>query len=103
AGMAEGFGQAMAAERAAPAPGLQDRGRDDPGGEQLMEPGDGRLGLRAQLGAEDDRTARLALGVVDRAFRNRAAEHLLQAERLGAELDVVVVPSALAAVFVFDR
>src|SRR5947209_18023006 len=101
--MAERLGEAMAAQRTATALRLEDRGRDRPGFEQSMQPGDGRLGLVAQLGGERDGAARLALGVVDRALGDGTAEHLLEAERLGAELDVVVVPAPPAAVLVLDR
>jgi hypothetical protein len=50
----EGLGQAVAAEGAAPALGLENGGRDSPALQQGMEPGDGLLGLGAEFWCELD-------------------------------------------------
>lgn len=56
-----------------------------------------------QLRRDDDFPPPMTAGVKDRAFGYRASEHVFQAHRLRGELEVVVQPLALVAVFVFDR
>src|SRR5208282_2880556 len=83
--IADNFGKAMAAKGAAAASWFQDGLGHSSRFEQLMEPDDRGLGL----------------GMVDRSLGNIAPKHLLEAERLGAELDVIVIPPSLSALLVF--
>jgi hypothetical protein len=101
-GMSEGVGQAVIAEGAAAAPWREQGGREALRVEQVVEPGDGGLGVGAECRGELNLTAGLALFVVDGAAGHDGVEHFLEAEGLGAELDVVVVPASLAAAFVLD-
>jgi hypothetical protein len=68
-----------------------------------MQTGDRGLGLGTEVGCELHCTSGLALGMVDRSLGNIAPDHLLKTERLGAELDVVVIPPFLSALLVFHR
>lgn len=62
----------------------------------------GLLGVLAQVCSERDGDAAARTPVEDFTLLNGLAGHFFQAEGLGAELDLVVVPFALLAVFVFD-
>jgi len=99
--IADNFGKAMAAKGAAAASWFQDGLGHSSRFEQLMEPDDRGLGLGAEVGCELHCTSGLALGMVDRSLGNIAPKHLLEAERLGAELDVIVIPPSLSALLVF--
>ena len=101
--MGEGFGDTMTAERASPALRFRDGGWNDPGGQERMKLADGLLRPGAKVRSESDGPPRLALRVVDGPLGHGTTEHLLQAEGLGAELDIVVIPSPLATVLVLDR
>jgi hypothetical protein len=101
-GAAEGFGQAMTAEGAPTALWLENSGRNSSTPEQRVEPGDRVFGLGAEFGCELDLAPRLALLVIDRAAGDGRSEHFFEAEGLGAKLDVVVVPPAFLAAFIFD-
>jgi hypothetical protein len=93
----------MRPERTPAALGLEHGGRDHGGREHRVESGDGRLGLSPEIGRERDLPTLAALSVEDRPLGDWLAEHLLQAEGLGAELDIVVVPAAVSSPLVFDR
>ena len=58
--------------------------------------------MPAEVVVEGDLVALLRLGVENGAGGNGDAEHLFEAERLGAELDLVVVEATLGAFLVFD-
>src|SRR5271157_4153471 len=101
--IADNFRKAMAAKGAAAASWFQDGLGHSSRFEQLMEPGDRGLGLGTEVGCELHCTSSLALGMVDRPLGNIAPKHLLEAQCLGAELDVVVIPASLSALLVFHR
>jgi hypothetical protein len=42
-------------------------------------------------------------GVVEKATRDVAAEHVFQGQGVGAELDLIITPLASTALFIFDR
>jgi hypothetical protein len=66
--------------------------------------GNGRiLGELAQLGIERHADAALRLAVEQRTLGHRAAGHFFQAQRLGAELDLVGAMQLRLAALVFDR
>lgn len=58
--------------------------------------------LMAQVGRELDPRALAGLRVVDRPFVDGDAEHFFKAERLGAELGMVIVPAGFFTCLVFD-
>ena len=60
------------------------------------------LGQPAQFGIEGHREPALCLGIEQRALRHGAAGHLLQAERLRAELHLVGAVELRLAALVFD-
>lgn len=88
------------------APGIADfrfEMRDSRIVEQSAQPDDGGLGARAQVGGELDFSPPLAGGVLDGPARDRDAEHLLETQSLGANLDVVVFPRPSFAQLELDR
>ena len=62
-----------------------------------MKPGNARFGALTQFRRELDVAAAFAVGVEDGAARDGDVEHFLEAQRLGAELGVVVYPLAAFA------
>lgn len=60
-------------------------------------------GFSSQGGGEFDRTATFRLDVKDRSAWHGDAQHLLQAQGLGAELNIIIVPLLPLATFVLDR
>ena len=81
---------------------MDNRRRRDAGREQGME-ANGLIGrLAAQSVVKDNVATPFRLGVKDGAGRDRDAEHLLQTKRLGAKLNLVVVPASAFTAFVFD-
>ena len=63
---------------------------------------DGGFGLLAEGGGEGNGDAAAGAVVEDFAVGDGGVEHFFEAEGLGAELDLVVVPLSFLAVFVFD-
>ena len=99
----EDLGQTETFERASPALGLEHRRRSLSRGEQRVQATDGRLGLVAKFGRKRDGPSLLTLGVKDRALRHGNTDHFFEAKGLGTKLNVVVIPLAEPASFVFDR
>lgn len=81
---------------------LCDGGWNVVAGGELMGLGNGRFCHRVQVVIKGNRESFSGTPVEDFAMRNSLAGHLFQADRLGAKLDIVIVPFALLAVFVFN-
>jgi hypothetical protein len=79
------------------------RRRDSAGGDELVQACDGPLGVGAEGGVEGDVASSLGGNVEDGAGGHGDAEHLLQAQGLGAELNVVAFPASSPATLVLDR
>ena len=76
--------------------------RDAGGGDELLRLGNGRFRHLPQVIIEGDGDAPPGTPVEDFALADGLPRHLFQAESLGTQLDVVVVPLALFAMFIFD-
>jgi hypothetical protein len=61
------------------------------------------LNTVTQALVEDHFTPSPGTVVIDRSARNRLAGHFFETERLGAELEIVVVPLTSMPGLVFDR
>src|SRR5207302_1792451 len=96
------LGQAQVVDGALAALGVRPGWRRPAVPEQLVQAAGGVLGGPAQLGVEGDLPPPPGAGVKDGPGGDGGAEHLLQAEGLGAELDLVVVPAAAPATLVLD-
>ena len=83
--------QTFGNKRTALAPLLVDRRGRPAGGNQGVRPAGRLLGFPAQGLVEDDVEAAPCLAVEERPLRDRDREHLLQTDRLRAELDPVAV------------
>ena len=83
--------------------GLVDRRRRAAGGEQSPGGRGDLAGERAQLVVERDRLAPARLAVEQGALGHGCGKHLLEAERLGAELDLVRAVRFRPAALVLDR
>jgi hypothetical protein len=70
---------------------------------QLSHPGDGVERLLPQFRSQRYLLPSSCRGIVEKATRNVAAEHIFQGQGLGAELDVIITPVASPSLFVFDR
>lgn len=97
-----GLGQANAAQGAAVALGFERGGRGGGLRERGAQGGERADREGAHGGVEFHGGAEGGGRVEDQAGRDAQAEHFLEAERLGAELHVVVGPAARGAFFVFD-
>jgi hypothetical protein len=75
--------------------------RSDAGREQGVEANGGVLGAPAQIGVKKNVPAAFGLHMKHGAGRHGKAEHLLQTESLGAELDLIVVPLPAFTAFIF--
>jgi hypothetical protein len=64
---------------------------------------DDRQGFPSQLGIDGDGPTMVRTVVIDRAFRDRFADHFFEAQGLCGELYVIVSLLAPWSVFVFDR
>lgn len=95
--------QAALIERATAALFPGDRRRRDARREQRMRRCRARLGFPAQRLIERHVEAMARLAIEQRAARNRAAEHLLEADRLRAELHRVAVVFFRFAALIFYR
>jgi hypothetical protein len=71
--------------------------------EQGVQADDTGLGSGAEVTVQGNGLSPPGADVVDRPGRNRDSEHLLQAESLSTELDLVVIPSSPPSTFVLDR
>lgn len=85
------FRQAVGHQRTALAPLLVNRRRRPSGGDQVVGLPGRLLSLSPQGLVEDDVEAVPGLTIEERSRGDRNGEHLLQADRLGAELDLVAV------------
>ena len=101
--MAGRFRQADIVQRAALALGLRLGGRHSAIGQKRVKLPVRRERFVPQGGIKIHPRALLGLGVEDHALRDANAEHFLQADRLGTELDPVVQPLRFASRFVFHR
>src|SRR5579872_2330217 len=99
----EGRGRADLHQRAVRAPPVVHRRRHRAGAPHLPNLRDHGLHLRPQLLRERDLPPSPRRVVIDSAGRNRAAEHLLQADGLRAELQVIVPLLPLRAVLRLHR
>jgi hypothetical protein len=79
------------------------RRRDSAGGDELVQACGGLLGVGAEGGVEGDVASSFGGDVKDGAGGHRDAEHLFEAEGLGAELNVVAFPASSPAALVLDR
>lgn len=79
-----------------------DGGGDVVGGDEVVGVGDGRFRHLAQGVIKHNLDAPPGAPVEDFPPPHLLAGHFFKAKRLGAELDVVVVPFTLLPMFVFD-
>jgi hypothetical protein len=101
--MAEDLRETDTPNRTAPASRLDFRRWDTTAPEKFVKPGSGLFGLRSQEGTEFDLATASARDVIDGPGRDRHPEHLFQAEGLGAELNLVVIPAFTTSSLVLDR
>jgi hypothetical protein len=101
-GRGDQVGQTQVADRALAAFGMRNGRRCDAERQQGVEAVGGVLGTAAEVGVKDDLAPPPRPDMVDGPCGDGDAEGLLQAERLGAELDLVVVPAAAPAALVLD-
>lgn len=95
------FGKADFAQGTAVAPGCQDGSGQPPRVEKGLNASDGFQGGSADFMGESDGATFLGFDVENEALGNAEMEHFLQAESLGAELDVVIFPGSGRPGFVF--
>ncbi len=74
-----------------------------PGGLQSMQPRSEGVGFSTQHTVESDLHAATWLAIKDGTTRHCDAEHLLQTERLSAELNLIAPVRFEASVLVLDR
>jgi hypothetical protein len=98
----EGLGQTEFDERTAAALGFENGRRSDARVEQFVQALRGGFGFVTEPGREFDLAATPGFDVKDSSSRYGNTQHFLQAEGLGAELDIVVVPFATFAPFVLN-
>jgi len=95
--------QARLLERAMVTPLVVHRKRKYPFSQHLTDRHNRLLDTVPQALVEDHFPSSPGAVVIDRSARNRFASHFFETDRLGAELEIVVIPLTSMPRLVFDR